>query len=106
YLRTRNPFFVSWAEYALRILMVLCALLIMAVLSQHLVVGNRFTRLAGEISSEMFLLHGFVIEMAERHTDLCQSWPGVFVLMVYALTFAFGLILHLLLKALYHLFEF
>lgn len=106
YLRTRDVFFVSWTEYALRAVMVLLALLVAAVLSQGLRFGNKAILFLGNISSEMFLLHGFVIEMLERHTDLCQSQPGVFVVFVCLLTFAAAVVLHLLLKALYRLLKF
>ncbi|MCR5621037.1 MAG: hypothetical protein K6G18_04200 [Treponema sp.] len=108
YLRTRNVNCVSWTEYALRAAMVLLALLVGAVLSQGLRFGNPAIRLAGSVSAEMFLLHGFVIELLERYTggeagSLCRSQPGLFVVLVYLLTFLGGLVLHFLLKALYRL---
>ena len=110
YLGTRDLFYVSWTEYGLRAAMTLCLLLVAAVLSQGLRFGNSFIRLVGGISSEMFLLHGFVIEMLERCTGrcgdaggLCRSWPGLFVVVVCLLTFAVAFLLHQLLKALYRL---
>ena len=65
--------------------------------------GNPAIRLVGSVSAEMFLLHGFVIEMLERHTDLCQTWPGLFVILVCLATFAGALALHRLLQELYKL---
>lgn len=110
YLRMRDVYYVSWTEYALRAGMTACLLLAAAVLSQGMSFGNPFVRLAGEISSEMFLLHGFVLEMLERHTGMLWDgaglrgvWPGLFVILSYLLTFAAGLLLHRLLKSLYRL---
>lgn len=103
YLRTRDVFFVSWTEYVLRAVMVLLSLLACAVLSQGLRFGNPAIRLVGSVSAEMFLLHGFVIEMLNRHTDLCQTWPGLFVVLVCLTSFVLGLLLHGCLKGLYRL---
>ncbi len=103
YLRARNVFFVSWTEYALRAAMVLLSLLVIAIFSQGLRFGNPAIRLVGSVSSEMFLLHGFVIEMLNRHTGLCQSRPGLFVILVCLLSFAGALTLHGLLRGLYKL---
>ena len=103
YLRTRDVFFVSWTEYSLRAVMVLLSMLVIAIFSQGLRFGNPAIRLVGSVSAEMFLLHGFVIEMLERYTGLCQSRPGIFVVLVCLLTFAGALALHRLLQELYKL---
>ncbi len=103
YLKARDIYFVSWKEYGIRAALVLCALLLAALFSQGLSFGNPVIRFIGGISSEMFLLHGFVIEMLERWTGLCHRQPGIFVVLVYLLTFVLAIGLHYALKAFYRL---
>lgn len=103
YLRIRDVYFVSWTEYALRAVMVFLSLLVIAVFSQRLRFGNPLILLIGSISGEMFLLHGFVIEMLNRYTDLCSNQPGLFVILVYLITFVLGLLFHGGLQGLYRL---
>ena len=103
YLRIRDVYFVSWTEYGIRAVMVFLFLLVIAVFSQRLRFGNPPILLVGSISGEMFLLHGFVIEMLNRYTNVCSRQPGLFIVLVYLSTCVMGLLFHGGLQGLYRL---
>ena len=83
-----------WGDYCLKIFLGIVLLTLMLHLTVRIIIGNKVNIFLGEISYEMFLLHGVIFGIVEYCFK--KSSSGVFVWLSVIITIAFASVIHCL----------
>jgi peptidoglycan/LPS O-acetylase OafA/YrhL len=101
YLKLKTVFF--WGEYLLKIILGLSLILLCFILTSKYRFDNKINRWLGNISYEVYLLHGFVITTLPLYcSDLRSEW---FIFFTFVIALILGSIFHSIAKPITNLFR-
>ena len=90
YLQFKHVIF--WGDYILKIVLGLSILCFILVLNSTIKIGNRISWFLGDISFEIYLIHGAVFQLIQRTLPNIRS--GMFILLSITLTVLIASVIH------------
>ena len=91
YLKLKTEWF--YGEYCLKIVLGFVIILFVFLVTQQLSFGNKISRLLGDISYEVYLSHGWIMNIIAAHYPSLRS--GLFLILSVAITLLFSYLIHL-----------
>ena len=92
YISRRNIYYISWAQYFLRIILVSAFILCIFVITQNMRLGNKIILYIVNLSYYIFLLQGVVIKLIQKLQLYDKLQPSFIVILICVLTFLLSIL--------------